>query len=104
MSVVFFIPLVLVTLWESQLDAKKNAFMKNLFDGVEEGEGDDPANQDPSTDHENGLQISKTPFEELVKAFPNTYQSAESSILHEIRALSARIDELSKRFETEKTG
>jgi len=97
MSALFFIPLLCIALLESQTsDTKTGKLMRDFFGRVDEGEEDDPGNQDPSADNENGLEISKTPFEDLVKKFPNTFQSAEASILNEIKALSARIDELSK--------
>ncbi|KAG8894537.1 hypothetical protein FRC00_008794, partial [Tulasnella sp. 408] len=56
-------------------------------------------NQDPETDHEDGMVISRVPFDELVKEFPNSYQSMESSILAEINALKEQIAELSAKLD-----
>ncbi|KAG8904755.1 hypothetical protein FRB99_001232 [Tulasnella sp. 403] len=98
MRVLLFIPLIFITFFESQLDVRANAFMKNMFDHVDEGEEDDPAIQDPATDREDGLEISRVSFDELVKVFPNTFQSSEATILSEIHALSVRLDEMEKRL------
>jgi len=99
MSILFAVPLAVIALLESQLDVRTSRFMKSVFEeNIDEGEEDDPNNQNPPTDHENGMQISKVPFDELIRPFPNSYQSMESSILAEIRALHDRIDELAKQL------
>lgn len=74
MTTVFFIPLVVVALVESQLDVRASLIIRNLYDHVDEGEEEDPKNQDPETDHEDGMEISRVPFSDLVKEFPNSYQ------------------------------
>lgn len=74
MTVVFFIPLVVIALVEAQLDVRASLIIRSMYDHVDEGEEDDPKNQDPETDHEDGMVISRVPFDELVKAFPNSYQ------------------------------
>ncbi|KAG9037681.1 hypothetical protein FRB95_004527 [Tulasnella sp. JGI-2019a] len=99
MSVVFCLPLMIISLWEAQLSARSSKFMSQIFNTTEDGEEDDPHRRDPSTENEDGMEISKTPFEELVKVFPNTFQSPEATILIEIRNLSKRIDELSQQLE-----
>lgn len=71
MMVLFFIPLTALALFETTLDTTTNRFMKNWFGATEDGEEDDPENQDPDVDEE-GMVLSKVPFAELVKAFPNT--------------------------------
>lgn len=50
--------------------------MENWFRGNDEGSEDTPENRDPSVDDPrcHGLEISKVPFEELIKVFPNTAQ------------------------------
>ncbi|KAG8918772.1 hypothetical protein FRC00_012088, partial [Tulasnella sp. 408] len=55
MTVVFFIPLVVIALVEAQLDVRASLIIRNLYDHVDEGEEDDPKNQDPETDHEDGM-------------------------------------------------
>ncbi len=71
MTVVFFIPLTGIALWETQIDPHATKYMRDWFaDGVDEGEEDEPSNQNPEVD-EDGLTISRVPFAELVKHFPN---------------------------------
>ncbi|KAG8939458.1 hypothetical protein FRC04_006573 [Tulasnella sp. 424] len=62
------------------LDVRASLVIRNLYDGVDEGEEEDPKNQDPEPDRENGMEMSRVPFSDLVKDFPNSYQSMESSI------------------------
>lgn len=81
MSVVFFVPLMLTSLWETKLDKRASIFMKDIFDHEAEGEEDDPGVQDPSTDWENGMEISKESFEALTKVFPDTYQVSAGGYL-----------------------
>lgn len=99
MTTVFLIPLIVIALVESQLDVRASLIIRNLYDHVDEGEEEDPKNQDPETDHEDGMEISRVPFKELVKEFPNSYQSMESSILAEINALKHQIAELSEKLD-----
>lgn len=76
MSLVFFIPLGFIAVFESAFNRRKNSWMETWFRGNDEGEEDSPANRNPVVDDPNcpGLQISKVPFEELIKVFPNTAQ------------------------------
>jgi hypothetical protein len=76
MIMIFFIPLTLIALFESQLDTKKNKFFRSLFSAADEGEEDDPTRQDPQIDEddEDGKRIVKVRFHELVKGFPDTTQ------------------------------
>lgn len=50
--------------------------MENWFRGNDEGSEDSPENRDPIVDDPTceGLEISKVPFSELIKVFPNTAQ------------------------------
>jgi len=76
MGFLFIIPLMFIALYESTVDSHKHTWMENWFRGNDEGEEDSPANRNPQVDdpHCVGLEISKVPFEELVKVFPNTAQ------------------------------
>lgn len=77
MIILFWPILILIGLFESHLDARKNKYMRNYF-GVaqDDGEEDDPAVQNPAvgSEEEDGMQISRVPFDKLVSAFPNSYQ------------------------------
>jgi hypothetical protein len=52
--------------------------MKNWLRGNDEAEDDRLENRDPEMDGE--LQITKVPFAQLVKAFPNTQQVRQVKI------------------------
>lgn len=78
MRIVFFIPLSIIALFESTSAKPTNQWMSNFMNGapVEEDE-DNPAVRNPDVDGEDGesgLKISKVPFEELIKVFPNTHE------------------------------
>jgi len=76
MSLIFFIPLTFIAFYESTFDVRKHAWMENWFRGNDEGSADSPENRDPVVDDPTceGLKISKVPFSELIKVFPNTAQ------------------------------
>ena len=76
MSVIFFLPLCSIAIFESLFNRRKNSWLETWFRGDDEGEEDSPANRNPIVNDPNcpGLQISKVSFEDLVKVFPNTAQ------------------------------
>ncbi|KAI0772122.1 hypothetical protein BD413DRAFT_548533 [Trametes elegans] len=99
MSVVFFVPLCVIALYEAQLDPSKNRWVKDWFSSPDEGGEDAPHFQDPEIDGEDaarGLRISKKPFQELVAVFPDTTHSSEAVIVGEVKALKDEIAELKK--------
>ncbi|CDO73749.1 hypothetical protein BN946_scf185015.g77 [Trametes cinnabarina] len=99
MSVVFFVPLCMIALYESQLDPSKNRWVKDWFSSPDEGGEDAPHFQDPEVegaDAARGLKISKKPFQELVAAFPDTTHSSEAVIIGEVKELKSEIAELKR--------
>src|ERR1700722_8655005 len=70
MTVAFFLPLSVIALYEANLNMTRNKWMAHWLAGGDAGEADEIANRDPELDGE--LQITKVPFEQLVKLFPNT--------------------------------
>lgn len=76
MGTIFFIPLVLIALFESAFNKQEHTWMENWFRGNDEGEQDSPTARNPVVEDPNcpGLEISKVSFEELVKVFPNVAQ------------------------------
>ncbi|KAL4081566.1 hypothetical protein V8B97DRAFT_56414 [Scleroderma yunnanense] len=101
MSVVFFIPLCVIALYEVS-SMEKSWLVRWLRSGLDEGDTDDPVTRDPPVegpDAERGLQISKVKFSELVHRFPNTEQSSETTILNEIRTLQGKLHILLERVE-----
>lgn len=72
MMTIFFVPIVVVAFFESNLDTSKNRFMKVWFSAADEGEEDDPNNQDPDvSDTDGNLKICKVKFEDLIATFPD---------------------------------
>jgi hypothetical protein len=77
MTILFFIPLSLIALYESMRARPKNGWMKHWLHSTEEGEDDDPAYRDPEVEEGEGAErrvISKVKFDDLVMVFPNTEQ------------------------------
>ncbi len=75
MTVLFFIPMMLIALHEST-PSKKN-WLDDFINGTPLDEDDSPDARDPEVDGEdarNGIVISRVPFSELVKVFPNTHE------------------------------
>ncbi|KAJ7682507.1 calcium activated cation channel [Mycena polygramma] len=102
MGVVFFIPLTLIAFYESVTDGEeKHAWMKRWLSGNDEGEEDRPEYRDPEVDEANGMGriISKVPFEELVKEFPNTNQSSEALMLKEILGLKQQLAQVLEKLD-----
>ncbi|TFK55588.1 hypothetical protein OE88DRAFT_1622056 [Heliocybe sulcata] len=105
MRVVFIVPLTVIALYESA-NRSNNRWVQEWFGPEDNGDDSDPRHQDPevsAVDAEQGHEISRVKFEELVKGFPNTMQSSEATILQEIRVLHDRIDVLMKKLD-EKSG
>ncbi|KAF8897831.1 calcium activated cation channel [Infundibulicybe gibba] len=101
MSVMFFPALALIAFYESIFNVQRHTWMKNWLRGNDEGEADSPQNRDPQVDDPAcvGLEISKVPFSELIKVFPNTEQSSEASIVREIRELKEQMNRLLKKLD-----
>lgn len=95
MAVVFFIPLTIIAFYESvRTDTNKQKWVKRWLSANDQGEQDDPAYRDPQMDEDesaSGRVISKVPFEEIVKGFPNTNQSSEALLLKEMLELKKQL-------------
>ncbi|PSR93776.1 hypothetical protein PHLCEN_2v4671 [Hermanssonia centrifuga] len=75
MLVVFFIPLVLISIYEAELDPAKNVWVKEWLSHPDQGLDDTPEYRDPvvdGPDAERGFKISVTSYDDLVKVFPDT--------------------------------
>ncbi|KAF7792876.1 hypothetical protein EIP86_003977 [Pleurotus ostreatoroseus] len=96
MSVLFFIPLVTIGIFEAELDPSKNKWVKDWLANPDQGMDDSPEARDPEVDGEDAerLKISKVPFEELIKVFPDTTHSSEALMLREMAELRKQIQEL----------
>ncbi|KAF8605353.1 calcium activated cation channel [Ceratobasidium sp. AG-I] len=103
MSIIFFIPLLMIAFFESYLDTNRNVFMRQMFTAAQDGEEEDPENKDPEVEDEDGMRISKKSFDEIVKAFPNSFLSSEATIKQEINLLKHRMEELFLKLETKQS-
>jgi hypothetical protein len=70
MTVLFFIPMMIIAFYESN-PSKKN-WLDDFINGTPLDEDDSLAARDP--DGEDGIVISRFPFSELVTVFPNTHE------------------------------
>jgi len=69
MSVIFFAPLSLIALFESQVARSKSDRIISFFNIPELDEEGDPKIENPSSDDPEG-EISTVSFDELVQVFP----------------------------------
>jgi len=100
MRTLFFVPLIIIALYETYLDPRANKFTKAWFEASEEGYEDDPEYQNPTMpQNEQEGEISKVPFAKLIKAFPNTAISVEAAIVSEIKTLKERMEYLISKVE-----
>ncbi|KAF8507846.1 calcium activated cation channel [Hysterangium stoloniferum] len=95
MIVIFFLPLCVLAFFES-LD-KKSGYLRNWFgdSGLDELTAE---TLNPTMDDEDGLEISKVRFKDLIKDFPNTSLSSDETLLQEIRTLQRRVEELAAKI------
>ncbi|KAF8915320.1 hypothetical protein CPB85DRAFT_1293894 [Mucidula mucida] len=94
MRFVFLVPLTIIALYESTVSTRPASWVTNWMRGVDEGDENYPHSRDPIVDNveDHGLEISKVPFTELIKVFPNTAQSSEALILSEISDLKRQLE------------
>ena len=74
MLLMFFLPLSLIAFYEATSEGRGNAWMTKWLSGDDQGEEDYPETRNPEVNEPDGLVITKVPFEELIKVFPNTQQ------------------------------
>ena len=72
MLALFFVPLLFIAFFETNLDSNSNVFVRNWFSASDEGEEENPAHQNPEVKDEGGKVISKFPFADIVSRFPDT--------------------------------
>lgn len=117
MSILFFLPLTVIALFESQIAHPRSRRIQLYFDSNIETE-DDPKTEDPSCDDDAEGEISKVKFEDLVKAFPKCVHPSilpssrsdkdgaehvcstaitESAVVHrEMKALREKVEQLER--------
>lgn len=95
MTILFFVPLTWIAMLESRQLWRNGRHATSRISSAPEddNEVEDSANRDPEVD-EDGKLISKVPFEELVKQFPNVHMVrlhlVYSTSAPDIRALKER--------------
>jgi hypothetical protein len=97
MRIIFFVPLTFIALFETS-----NMTKSWMVNSANEVDTENPVVLDPvveGPDAGQGLEISKIPFEELVKRFPNTEQSMEATIVKEIKEIQARLEVLTTKVD-----
>ncbi|KAI0082361.1 calcium activated cation channel [Panus rudis PR-1116 ss-1] len=101
MSILFFIPLAVIAIYEAELDPSRNKWVKDWFANSDQGIEDRPEIKDPVVEEEaeNGMQISKVSFSELISVFPDTTHSSETIIMTEVKELRSEIAELKRLLE-----
>lgn len=75
MSILFFIPLTTIALYEAELSPSKNQWVKDWLSHPDQALDDVPEHRDPvveGVDKDKGWEISRVKFEELVKMLPDT--------------------------------
>lgn len=117
MGVLFFVPMTVIALYESF--SPKQRWLDEFINGAPLEDEDSPLARDPDVggeDAASGLVISRVPFSELVKGFPNIHevspismfncpcrqivlQSSEACVIKEIHQVKAQLDALTKRLD-----
>lgn len=69
MTVIFFIPLSMIALYESGVVHSRRGLLHDYFADPIPEDDDDPKVTDPDSNDPNGT-ISKVSFKELIKVFP----------------------------------
>ena len=75
MRIIFFVPLAMIALFETS--TMKKSWVVNWLQSEDEVDTQDPVVLDPvveGPDADQGLEITKVTFDELIKRFPNTEQ------------------------------
>jgi hypothetical protein len=69
MSVIFFIPLMAIALFESQMHHTRSQRLRSYFNGPAPEEEGDPETEDPKCSDEDG-EICRVSFKDLTAHFP----------------------------------
>ncbi|KAG0709856.1 hypothetical protein DFH29DRAFT_841605 [Suillus ampliporus] len=100
MSVIFFVPLTFIALFETSNATK--SWMVSWLRSEDEVDTENPAVLNPvveGPDADQGLEITRVAFDELVNRFPNTQQSSEATIIKEIGEIKARLEVLMNKVD-----
>ncbi|KAK4688082.1 hypothetical protein P7C73_g2044, partial [Tremellales sp. Uapishka_1] len=95
MTTIFFIPLVMIAFFESQIHHSSSRRVREYFSGPPPEEEGDPKIEDPECDDEQG-DLCKMSFGELSACFPNTALTESAVILKELEALKEKMNAMEK--------
>ncbi|WVR03896.1 hypothetical protein IAU60_000895 [Kwoniella sp. DSM 27419] len=101
MSTIFFIPLMLIALFETQIAHSRSQRVRAYFSGPPPDEEGDPKVEDPSCEDDDEGEITKIKFAELVKVFPNTALTESAVIHHEVQEMRKQLEKLEKLLQGE---
>lgn len=96
MTVIFFVPLSMIAIYESGVVHARRGLLHDYFADPMPEDDDDPKIMNPEVNDPNGI-ISKIPFDELVKAFPDTTASTSATILKQLHKVDERLKVLEDR-------
>lgn len=102
MRILFFFPLMMIAVYESSRRETPRRFWHQWIRAMEGEDAEETSEfEDPQVEEnqDDGLRISKVPFEDLVKRLPDTARSSEDTILTEIRKLQKQVAELQSRLD-----
>ncbi|WWC87828.1 uncharacterized protein L201_002720 [Kwoniella dendrophila CBS 6074] len=96
MSIIFFVPLTLIALFESQISHSRSQRLRAYFSGPPPDEEGDSKIEDPTVEDNSQGEISKVKFEDLIKVFPNTALTEGALVQREIKSLKEQLERLEK--------
>lgn len=77
MTILFFVPLTFIVLFETNISHSKNRSISAYFNEPPPDEEGDPVIEDPTCEGDDNGEISRTKFESLISVFPK-YVSAST--------------------------
>ncbi|KIY69733.1 hypothetical protein CYLTODRAFT_420417 [Cylindrobasidium torrendii FP15055 ss-10] len=98
MRCLFIVPLTMIAVFETSANSAPNLWVRDWLRDSNEGDETYPESRDPEIE-DGHLQISKVPFNELIKVFPNTARSTETLLLEEIDGLRKKMDLILKKLD-----
>lgn len=95
MGTLFFVPMVAIALYESQITHARGGMLHAYFAEPIPEDDEDPKVINPQSDDPSG-EISKESFEDLCKVFPNTTVTESTAIMRQLREIDQRLKQLEK--------
>ncbi|OWZ56704.1 calcium activated cation channel [Cryptococcus neoformans var. grubii Br795] len=95
MTILFFVPLTFIVLFETNISHSKNRSISAYFNEPPPDEEGDPVIEDPTCEGDDNGEISRTKFESLISVFPNPALT-ESPVHQEMEIMRKQLDRLEK--------